>query len=86
VIVWLWRAGSAEGVTDDEVKARTAAASFMRSNRVNTAVVEMAYFDDGVKSLSSGYVSADAWRWVARLHPGSRVSWSSVAAKSEVAA
>jgi hypothetical protein len=85
VIVWLWRAGSALGVTDDEVKACTAVTSAMRSNRADTAVVEMAHFDDGVKSLSTGYVRADAPRRVARLHPGSQVSWSTVA-KSEVAA
>jgi hypothetical protein len=88
VIVWLWRAGTAEGVvvTDDQQQARRTDAAFMRRTGIVTAVMEMAYFDDGVKSLSAGYVSADAWRSVARCHPSGRISWSIVPAKPEVAA
>jgi hypothetical protein len=88
VIVWLWQAGTAEGVivAGDQQQARTRVAAFIRRTGMVAAVMEMAYFDDGVKSLSAGYVSADAWRSVARCHPSGRISWSIVPAKPEVAA
>jgi hypothetical protein len=86
VIVRLWSAGSAEGVTDRRAKACRTAASFIQSCGADTAVVEMAYFDDGVRSLSAGYMIADARRWVARRHPSGRVSWGASLAKPELAA
>lgn len=73
--MWLWAAGSAEGVTDDHAKVRRAAVSFMRSTGTDAAVVEQAYFISGTRSLSAGYEKADAPCWVARRHPGGRVSW-----------
>jgi hypothetical protein len=75
VIVWLWAAGSAEGVTDDYTKAREAAASFMRMTGTDTAVVEQAHFITGISSLSAGYERAGAPQWIARRHPGGRISW-----------
>jgi hypothetical protein len=75
VIVWLWAAGSAEGVTDDYAKARRAAASFMRKTGTSAAVVEQAYLITGIRSLSAGYEKANAPHWVARRHPGGQISW-----------
>jgi hypothetical protein len=75
VIVWLWAAGNAEGVTDDYKKARGAAASFMRSTGTDAAVVEQAHLITGIRSLSAGYEKADAPHWIARRHPSGRISW-----------
>lgn len=75
MIVWLWAAGSAVGVTDDHKKARRAAVFFMRDAGMDTAVVEQAYFISGTRSLIAGYEPAGAPRWVARRHPGGRISW-----------
>lgn len=73
--MWLWATGSAVGVTDDHTRARRAAVFFMRSTGTDAAVVEQAYFVSGNRSLSAGYEKAAAERWVARRHPGGRVSW-----------
>ena len=86
MIVWLWAAGPAVGVTDDHAKARRAAVFFMRSAGADAAVVEMAYFISGTRSLSAGYEPAGAARWVARRHPGGRVSWRMRPAESGLAA
>ena len=75
MIVWLWAAGSAVGVTDDHKKARRAAVFFMRSAGTDAAVVEQAYFISGARSLGAGYERDGAARWVARRHPGGRISW-----------
>ena len=75
MIVWLWVARSAVGVTDDHKKARRAAVFFMRSAGADAAVVEQAYFISGTRSLQAGYEGAGAARWVARRHPGGRISW-----------
>lgn len=75
MIVWLWAAGSAVGVTDDHANARRAAVFFMRSAGTDAAVVEQAYFISGTRSLGAGYERDGAARWVARRHPGGRISW-----------
>ena len=75
MIVWLWAAGSAVGVTDDHANARRAAVFFMRSAGTDAAVVEQAYFISGARSLGAGYERDGAARWVARRHPGGRISW-----------
>jgi len=72
-MVWLWAAGSSQGVTDDQAKARKGAASALASSGTGTAVVEQAYFISGTRSLSAGYELAGA-RWVARRRRG-QVSW-----------
>lgn len=86
MIVWLWRAGSAEGVTDECRKARRAAASFMRGTGTGSAVVEQAHFIPGIDSLNTGYEKAGAPRWVARRHPSGRISWRLRPAAPELAA
>jgi len=75
VIVWLWAAGSAVGVSDDHANARRAAVFYMRSTGTDAAVVEQAYYISGARSLSAGYEPAGAPHWVARRHPGGRISW-----------
>jgi hypothetical protein len=55
VIVYLWRAGSAEGVTGDYGKAQERAVTFMGGAAASTAVVVEARFISGSRSLTSGY-------------------------------
>jgi hypothetical protein len=86
VIVWLWAAGSARGVTDERSKARRAAVLFMRSAGADEGVVEQACFISGTRSLSAGYEWVGAVRWVARRRPGGRVSWRTRPAGPELAA
>ena len=73
--VYLWQAGTAEGVTDDDERARTLAASFMGENGAAEAVVETADLDIGIKALAAGYAKTQGKRWVAQLH-GSQVVWN----------
>jgi hypothetical protein len=84
VIVWLWSAGSCEGVTGDHAKARKAAARALASSGTGTAVVEQAYFVSGTRSLSAGYERAGT-RWVGRRRRGGQVSWRLCPAEPELA-
>ena len=74
MIVFLWSAGTAEGVTDNPRKAHDDAAALMRSQEADTALVEKAYFIPGFGSLETGYLPAGPC-WTARRHPNGRVSW-----------
>jgi hypothetical protein len=74
-MVWLWAAGSAQGVTDDREKARAAAACFMSGTGADAAVVELAHYVSGTDTLVTGYRKAGALRWVARRYPGGQVTW-----------
>jgi hypothetical protein len=87
VIVWLWQAGSTQGVvvTGNQAKARRRVASCMRDTGAVTAVLEMAYFD-GMKSLNATYAPVDGQRWLGRCHPSGRVSWRLRAPERESAA
>ena len=88
IAVWLWSAGTAEGVTGDREKACQNAACYLSSAGA-TAVVEQARFVLLVAGewLAAGYETlADAARWVACRHPGGQVSWSASLSKSELAA
>ena len=73
MIVWLWEAGSAAGVTDDPGKARRNAACVMRGTGADTAVVEGARFIDGTGALNDGYRGDGRRRWVARNERGGRI-------------
>jgi hypothetical protein len=76
VIVFLWKAGPAEGVTDDLKRARRHAAEHMRSGQASTAVIEQALFISGVKSLDVGYGKlADVLSWTALCRPSGRITW-----------
>jgi hypothetical protein len=88
IAVWLWSAGTTEGVTGDREKACENAACYLGSAGA-TAVVEQARFVLLVEgeSLDAGYETlTGAARWVACRHPGGRVSWSASPAKPEMAA
>ena len=76
MIVWLWEAGSTQGVlaAGNQAKARRKVASCMRATGAVTAVLEMAHFDV-VGSLNAAYAPVDGQCWVARCHPSGRVSW-----------
>ena len=87
MIVWLWQAGSTQGVvvTGNQAKARRKVTSCMRDTGTVTAVLEMARFD-GMKSLNAAYAPVDGQSWVARCHPSGRVSWRLRAPAREPAA
>jgi len=72
VIVYLWEAGSARGVTDDDARAREAAEEFLRSG-ADSAVIERAVTVMSINSLTSTYARVGQG-WSARLHDG-RIFW-----------
>lgn len=74
MIVFLWSAGTAAGVTDSSGKARRHAAQWMRRQDSNTARVEPAHFLPGTETLDAGYISRDL-HWAGRRHPSGRVTW-----------
>ncbi|HEY1619667.1 MAG TPA: hypothetical protein VGG25_18745 [Streptosporangiaceae bacterium] len=76
MIFYVWRAGSAEGVTDDDGRARDRAAEFMGKNGAARAVVETVHYDDWMKSMNDGYADRGGIRWDGRRQ-GGRVTWSS---------
>jgi hypothetical protein len=76
VNVYLWSAGTAEGVTDSQRKACENAAAWMHCQQADTALVERAHFIPGVESMQAGYTRAPRDPcWAGRQHPGGRVSW-----------
>jgi hypothetical protein len=72
--VYLWVAGSSEGVTDDQDQARRLAARFLLENGAAQAVVEPADLD--LSSLDHGYERIAGRRWTASRQ-GSQVDWAS---------
>lgn len=87
MIVFLWSAGTAEGVTDSARKARGNAAALIRSSKADTALVEQAHFIPGVDSLEAGYQRPDpAWYWTARRRPSGRIFWQRRVRALELAA
>ena len=87
MIVWLWQAGSTQGVlaTGNQAEARRKVASCMRATGAVIAVLEMAHFDV-VGSLNAAYAPVDGQCWVARCHPSGRVTWRLRAPEREPAA
>jgi hypothetical protein len=76
MILYVWRAGSAEGVSDDDGRARDAAVRFMCGNGADRAVVETVHYDDWMKSMDDGYADRGGMRWDGR-RLGGGVSWAS---------
>ena len=76
MIVYLWQAGSAEGIADTSWRARRRAAGSMRRLQEQAGRVEQAQFVFGTESLHAGYHRApgDPY-WTGRRHPSGRVSW-----------
>lgn len=73
--VFLWQAGTAEGVAGDYVVAQVRAFCFMYAAGASTAVVEQAAFIGGGASMDSRYLPLPGRRWVGRRRPGGRVCW-----------
>ena len=72
MLVWLWDAGTALGITDNPARARHAARARMRGDSV--ARVEQAEFVLGAESLTDGYRrTGDGW--AGRQRNGS-VTWT----------
>lgn len=74
MIVWLWEAGSACGVSGERGAACRAAASAMAAADAASATVEEAVHLDGGGWLTAGYLRTGRY-WVARRH-GGRVRWT----------
>jgi len=79
VTVYLWQAdgpeAGARGVSDDERKARRAAADLLRCGQASSAVVQEAAAELGERTLTAGYY-ATGQRWQGRLVGAQgRVRW-----------
>jgi hypothetical protein len=81
MMVYLWEAGTATGVADDDDLARKRAEDAMISNGAGTAVVDTAY-TGGLLSLDGTYMRWGGPRWVA-CRAGSAVDWSRQPAPAE---
>ena len=87
MIVFLWSAGTASGVTDSQRTARRHAATWMRSQQADAALIEQAHFIPGIESLDTGYERASRDpHWAGRRHPGGRISWQLCVRAPELAA
>ena len=87
MIVFLWSAGTAEGVTDSPWQARRSAAAWMRRLEADTALIEQAQFIPGIKSLEAGYRQARGGPyWTARRRSSGRISWRLCVREPELAA
>jgi hypothetical protein len=82
MIVWLWDAGNAAGVTDNESRAREAATVFVLTGRATSARVEQAQFVSGIRALNPGYARLGQG-WTARPGEDGRVRWVPLSASPE---
>ena len=73
-MVYLWAAGAATGVADDDAVARERAEAAMLENGARTAVVDTAY-TGGPLSLDGTYMRWGGLRWTA-CRTGSAVAWT----------
>ena len=85
VIVWLWDAGSALGVTDDESRARQAAETFIHNGRATVARVEKATLVTGIRALNPGYARTGQG-WTAQPRRNGWIRWVPLLTSPEVAA
>ena len=74
VTVWLWKSGTAEGVTGDEKRARQLAESFMGVDTA-TALVKSALFISGPELLADSYYQPLGTPWSARRGRDGQVQW-----------
>ena len=82
--VWLWEAGGGRGVSDQERRARAAAAAYVRGGQAGSARVERALLMAGDRWLTSGYRrTGEAWE--ARSRRDGRVRWTRLRAPAELA-
>jgi hypothetical protein len=83
ITCWLWDAGSACGVTDEEPRARKAAAACMRAGVADMARVEKALFAPGVGTLTMLHARTGIG-WSAYRRNG-RIRWKPLPAAGEPA-
>jgi hypothetical protein len=81
MIVWLWDAGRAHGISDDPVRARKAAEGFLCAGRASTALVERAHLITGIRSLYSGYERLGRG-WTAHPRQDGPVRWVALTAEA----
>ena len=81
--VWLWEAGGGRGVSDQERRARAAAAAYVRGGQAGSARVERALLMAGDRWLTSGYRRTGE-AWVARSCWDGRVRWTRLAAPAQL--
>jgi hypothetical protein len=74
ITVFLWDAGSRSGVTDDEKRARRAAAACIRGGHATAARVEKALALPGTYTLVFDYHRTGTG-WTAQRRSDGRVSW-----------
>jgi hypothetical protein len=81
IVVYPWRAdgpGRATlGVVEDPRRARRLAAECLRSGSADSAEVEEALSDLGMRTLVGGYFRT-GHRWRGRVGAGGRVRWTQV--------
>jgi len=75
VTVFLWDAGNLSGVTDDEKRARRAAAASIRGGHATVARVEKALALPGIYTLVFDYHRTGTG-WIAQRRGDGRVSWA----------
>lgn len=85
ITCWLWDAGSACGVTDEEPRARKAAAKCLRSDGADTARVEKAFLVSGVGTLTMVHARTGVG-WSAYRYLNGRIRWKPLPAAKESAA
>ena len=85
ITCWLWDAGSACGVTDEEPRARKAAAECMRVGRADTARVEKAILVAGAGTLTMVHARVGIG-WSAHRYRDGRIRWKPLPAARELAA
>lgn len=85
ITCWLWDAGSACGVTNEEPRARRAAAEFLRTGRADTARVEKALLVPGTDTLTMVHARTGVG-WSAHRHRDRRITWKPLPAARELAA
>ena len=76
--VYLWQADGprqgARGVSDDERRARRAAADLLRCGQASSALIEEAAAELGERTLNAGYY-AIGQKWRARVGAQGHVTW-----------
>jgi DNA-binding CsgD family transcriptional regulator len=76
MIVYLWQAGTAEGIAGTPLRARRRAADSMRGLQEHAARIEQAHIVLGTESLHAVYYRAPGDPcWTGRQYPSGRVSW-----------
>jgi hypothetical protein len=84
VTVFLWEAGNRMGVTDDEKRARRAAAASIRGGHATVARVEQALALPGIFTLVFDYHRTGTG-WTGRRRGDGRISWVPLPAAGTVA-